>query len=211
MSDGHYDSGESAGADQRRAAATVQRRGATLQTDPNASARVPYPLWTYFARAAWVVVQATLWRLAWRRIPPLRGGILRLFGASTPSAVLIAEGVRVYFPWSLRIGRHVAIGARVDLYNLGGVRIGERVVISQDAYLCGGTHDYTDPRYPLLRRPIVIDDDVWIGAGAFIGPGVTVGQGAVVGARAVVMKDVPAWKVVVGNPARVIKDRVVRR
>ena len=155
-------------------------------------------------------MQATLWRLAWKRIPGLRGGILRIFGASTPFAVLISEGVRVYFPWSLRMGRHVAIGPRVDFYNLGGVRLGDRVVISQDVYFCGGTHDYTHPRYPLIRHAIVIEDDVWVGAGAFIGPGVTVGRGAVVGARAVVMKDVPSWKVVAGNPARVIKDRILR-
>jgi putative colanic acid biosynthesis acetyltransferase WcaF len=180
------------------------------QTEPNSSARAPYPLWTYLGRALWLVVQATVWRLAWKRIRGLRGGILRMFGASTPCAVLISEGVRVYFPWSLGMGRHVAIGPRVDFYNLGGVRLGDRVVISQDVYFCGGAHEYTDPRYPLIRRAIVVEDDVWIGAGAFIGPGVTVGQGAVVGARAVVMKDVPPWKVVAGNPARVIKERVLR-
>ncbi len=61
-----------------------------------------------------------------------------------------------------------------------------------------------------MRKPIVIEDDVWIGAGAFIGPGVRIGQGAVVGARAVVFKDVPRWKVVAGNPAQVLKDRVMR-
>jgi putative colanic acid biosynthesis acetyltransferase WcaF len=156
-------------------------------------------------------VQATLWRLAWKRIPGLRGGMLKVFGCSTRCRVLVSEGVRVYFPWSLTMGRHVAIGPRVNFYNLGGVRLGDRVVVSQDVYFCGGTHDYSDPRYPLIRREIVVEDDVWIGAGAFIGPGVTVGRGAVVGARTVVTKDVPPWKVVVGNPAREIKDRVMRR
>ena len=156
------------------------------------------------------MAQATVWRLAWKRIPFLRGGLLKIFGALVPFTALISEGVRVYFPWSLRVGRHVMIGPRVDFYNLGGVRLGDRVMISQDVYFCGGTHDYTHPRYPLIRQEIVIEDDVWICAGAFIGPGVTVGQGAIVGARAVVTKDVPAWKVVAGNPARVIKDRIMR-
>ncbi|MCI0560697.1 MAG: hypothetical protein MN733_19605, partial [Nitrososphaera sp.] len=63
----------------------------------------------------------------------------------------------------------------------------------------------------LIRMPIVIEDDVWIGAGAFIGPGVKVGQGAVVGARAVVTKDVPPWKIVAGNPACIIKDRIIQQ
>jgi putative colanic acid biosynthesis acetyltransferase WcaF len=140
----------------------------------------------------------------------LRPIILKLFGASVPLRCLISGSVRVYFPWLLKIGADVAIADRVEIYNLGGAEIGNRVVLSQDVYLCGGTHDYGVATYPLICRRIVVEDDVWVGAGAFIGPGVTVGQGAVVGARAVVFRDVPAWKVVVGNPARVIKDRVMR-
>jgi putative colanic acid biosynthesis acetyltransferase WcaF len=140
----------------------------------------------------------------------LRPAILRLFGAEVPLRCLISGSVRVHFPWLLRIGADVAIAERVDFYNLGGITVGHRSVISQDVYLCGGTHDYTSTTYPLLRKPIVIEDDVWIGAGAFIGPGVRIGRGAVVGARAVVFKDVPSWKVVIGNPATVLKDRVLR-
>jgi putative colanic acid biosynthesis acetyltransferase WcaF len=62
----------------------------------------------------------------------------------------------------------------------------------------------------LLKPPIHIADDVWICADAFVGPGVTIGEGAVVGARAVAAKDVPAWTVVVGNPAKEIRKRVLR-
>lgn len=190
---------------------SVPRAAATLHADSGKPVKAPYSLRTYFARAGWTVVQATLWRLAWKRIWFLRPMILRCFGANTALSVLISESVRVHFPWQLTLGEHNAIGPGVTFYNLGGTRIGNRVVISQDVYLCGGTHDYTLASYPLQRLPIIIEDDVWIGAGAFIGPGVRVGQGAVVGARAVVMKDVPEWKVVAGNPAKVIKARVLRR
>lgn len=164
----------------------------------------------YAARALWMIVEFTLWRLAWKRICFLRPALLKCFGARLPFRALISESVRVQFPWLLTLGEGVAIGPGVTFYNLGGVTLGHRVVISQDAYLCGGTHDYSLPSYPLLRQPIVVGDDVWIGAGAFIGPGVRIGQGAVVGARAVVTKDVPAWKVVAGNPARIVKERVLR-
>lgn len=180
------------------------------QTHPVGAAKAPYPKWTYPARAVWMLVQASLWRLAWKRIWILRPAILKCFGAQLPFRVLISEAVRIYFPWWLTIGTQVSFGPGVTFYNLGGIRIGHRVIISQDVYLCGGTHDYTVPTYPLRRLPIVIEDDVWIGAGAFIGPGVRIGRGAVVGARAVVTRDVPPWKVVVGNPARVVKDRVIR-
>lgn len=192
------------------AAANASAKSGRGATDPDGCVRAPYPLPTYAAALAWRIVQATAWRLAWKRLTFLRASMLRCFRARVPCRVLISEGVRIQFPWMLGLGEHVAIGPRVTLYNLGGIRIGDRVVISQDAYLCGGTHDHRIPTYPLLRLPITIEDDVWIGAGAYIGPGVTVGRGAVVGARAVVAKDVPAWKVVAGNPARVIKDRVLR-
>jgi len=93
------------------------------------------------------------------------------------------------------------------VYNLGEVRIGSHTVISQDAYLCAGTHDYTKPDMPLQLTPITIGSGVWVCAGAFVGPNVTVGDNSVVGARAVVTKDVPPGMVVGGNPARVIKPR----
>ncbi len=92
---------------------------------------------------------------------------------------------------------------------LGSPMIGSSLTISQRAHLCAGTHDYTDPAMPLLKPPIVIEDDAWICADAFVGPGVTVGQGAVVGARAVVVKDVPPWTIVAGNPARIVKRRAL--
>ncbi len=177
-------------------------------TDPR-GAFMPYPKWTYPVRALWQVVEFSVWRLAWKRIYFLRPAILRMFGASLPFRCLIGSGVKVYFPWALQIGEQVAISNGVVFYNLGGIKLGNRVVVSQDVYFCGGTHDYTRPNYPLRRMAIHIEDDVWIGAGAFIGPGVTIGQGTVVGARAVVSKDIPAWKVVAGNPARVIKDRAI--
>jgi putative colanic acid biosynthesis acetyltransferase WcaF len=60
---------------------------------------------------------------------------------------------------------------------------------------------------PLQKPPISVGDQAWVCADAFVGPGVTVEEGAVVGARAVVVKDVEAWTIVGGNPARPLRDR----
>ncbi len=63
---------------------------------------------------------------------------------------------------------------------------------------------------PLTTASIIVKDHVWVAADAFVGMGVTIGEGAVVGARAAVFKDVEAWTVVGGNPAKFIKRRVIK-
>jgi len=105
------------------------------------------------------------------------------------------------------VGADVIIGEYVILYCLGPVTIHARSMISQYSHLCAGTHDYTRADLPLIRLPIVIEEDVWIAADVFVGPGVTVGRGSVLGARASAFRDLPPWKVCVGNPAVPVKDR----
>ncbi len=157
-------------------------------------------------RAAWSVGR-WLFRLVPRPLHGTRAAILRLFGARVGRHVHIYPSAHVYFPWNLEIGDWSAIGEDALIYNLGRITLGERVTISQRAHLCAGCHDYTRPDLPLLRPPIQVDSDAWIAADAFVGPGVRVGEGAVVAARAVAVKDVAAWRVVAGNPAREIKQR----
>ena len=170
----------------------------------------PYPRGVYLLRALWGIVWGTVWQVAWVRVPILRTTILRLFGAKVGGLVWMPGSVRIHLPSELVIGSGCAFGARTHLYNLGGLEVGDQVTVSQDVYLCGGTHDYTQPTNPLVRKKIVIKSYAWVAAGAFIGPGVTIGEGAVVGARAVVMKDVEPWTVVAGNPAKFIKKREMK-
>ena len=139
----------------------------------------------------------------WRRF------VLRCFGARLGGHVHVYPSTRIYFPWNLTVGDWTAIGEEALIYNLGPVTLGQKVTVSHRAHLCAGTHDYTRPELPLLKPPIEIADQAWICADAFVGPGVKIGEGAVVGARAVVVKDVEPWTVVAGNPARVIKKRVI--
>lgn len=95
------------------------------------------------------------------------------------------------------------------IYNLGKITLGQRVTVSHGAHLCAGTHDYARADFPLLKLPIVIQDQSWVCADAFVGPNVTISEGAVVGARAVVTKNVMPWTVVAGNPAQFIKKREI--
>ncbi len=148
-----------------------------------------------------------LFRLSPRPCFGWRRAVLRCFGASVGKHVNTYASTRICFPWNLTVGDWSAIGEDVFIYNLGAVTIGSKATISHRTHLCAGTHDYRNPNLPLLKPPITIGDQAWICADAFVGPGVTVGKGAIVGARAVAMRDVPAWTVVVGNPARHVKAR----
>ena len=133
--------------------------------------------------------------------------LVRLFGAQTGNDSCYYRSVRIFAPWNLEIVNHVMLGPSVDIYNKAKVTIGKSVIISREVFLCTASHDISSPTMELVTKPIVIGDNVWIGAKATILPGVTIGEGAVVGACAVVVKDVPPWSVVVGNPAKVVGER----
>lgn len=176
----------------------------------NQTEKFPYSRSEYFKRILWFIIKWTIWKISWHRLYYLRMIILKVFGANVKLKNMVYGSVNILRPWDLQIGRLVAIGPRAHIYNLSHIKIGNNTVISQDVYLCGGTHDYTSSSLPLLRKKIVIGSGVWICAGAFIGPGVTIGDDAVIGARAVVLKDVASKTVVGGNPAKFIKKRIFK-
>ncbi len=158
-------------------------------------------------RVLWSVVEATLFRYSFHTWSGWRAGLLRAFGAKIGSGCTIRRTANVYYPWNLRMGAMSSLGDNVQVYNLGMIELGRCATISQEAYLCGGTHDYRYRTMPLIRKPIAIGADAWVCARAFIGPGVTVGEGAIVAAGSVVHKDVEGWTIVGGNPAKVLKVR----
>jgi putative colanic acid biosynthesis acetyltransferase WcaF len=157
-------------------------------------------------RVLWAVC-SLMFRFSPRLLWGWRCFLLRSFGAKIGSNVHIHPSVRIFIPWNLEIGDWSSMGFNALIYNLGLVKIGEKVTISQRTHICAGSHDFRDPAMTLLKLPIFIGDEVWVCADAFVGPGVEVGDKAVIGARAVVMKDVAAGSVVGGNPAKVIGQR----
>lgn len=111
----------------------------------------------------------------------------------------------------IRIGKNSLIGELNVLRGQGGITIGDRVYTAPQVQLLAVNHVYTDPSRPMVEQGItaegiVVEDDVWIGAGAIITDGVRIGKGAVVAAGAVVTEDVPPHTVVGGVPARVLKQ-----
>jgi putative colanic acid biosynthesis acetyltransferase WcaF len=110
----------------------------------------------------------------------------------------------------LSLGERSCLAAGVDCYCVDRIEIGDDVTVSQDAFLCTASHDIDRADRPLVTAPIRIGRGAWIFARATILPGVSVGEGAVVAACAVVTRDVPAYAVVAGNPARVVRQRTYR-
>lgn len=164
------------------------------------------------ARIIWSITYWVLFRPFNLNIfRPWRVFLLKLFGAKVGYKANIYASVKIWAPWNLTIGKFSSLGPAVDCYNQGKIIIGNNTVISQKTYLCASTHDFTVSNFPLVVKFINIKDQVWIAADSFIAPGVSIGQGAVVGARSAVFKDVEAWEVVGGNPARFIKKRIIKQ
>ena len=182
--------------------------GIDLNIDANRSSR-KYTWQEQVLRVLWALA-TPLFRFSPRTFFGWRRFLLRRFGARVGNQTNVYNTAIIYMPWNLVIGDQSSIGEWALIYNLGNVTIGDKSTVSQRAHLCAGTHDYRIPNLPLLKPPIVIQDQVWICADAFVGPGVTVGEGAIVGARAVVTKDVSSWAIVAGNPARFIKKRELK-
>lgn len=112
----------------------------------------------------------------------------------------------------IQIGAHTAVGDFSNLYGQGGLTIGAHCQIASGVRLVPKISSYLDVTIPLYLQkardaPIVIGDDVWIGANVVVLGGVTVGSGAVIAANSVVNRDVPTHAVVGGAPARLIRMR----
>lgn len=154
--------------------------------------------------AAWWIVRGLLFMHSFPVPSPLKVMALRWFGAHVGRGVVIRSRVNVTFPWRLTVGDHVWIGDEVLILSLAEVAIGSSVCLSQRAFLCTGSHDFSKPTFDLITKPIRIEEGCWIAAGAFVGPGVTIGAGSLCAAGSVVVKDVPAGGRVGGNPAKEI-------
>jgi putative colanic acid biosynthesis acetyltransferase WcaF len=148
--------------------------------------------WTFLC--SWTPKPLNRWRLF----------LLRLFGATLHGTPFVHQRARITMPWNLILHHRACLGDRANAYSLDRIEIGEGATVAQEAYLCTGTHDFTDSALSLVTRPIVIGRGAFIGARSFLMPGVTIGQAAIVGACSVVTRDVPPGLRVAGNPCRIL-------
>lgn len=121
----------------------------------------------------------------------------------------------VTFATDIKLGNGSGIGANCSIPS--GVSIGENVMMGIDILMFTNEHRHDDITVPMGAQgrtpvePIVIEDDVWIGSRSLIMKGVHIGHGAIIAAGSVVTKDVPAYEIWGGNPARFLKSRISAR
>jgi putative colanic acid biosynthesis acetyltransferase WcaF len=169
-----------------------------------------FPLGNRLRRFAWGIVYALLFRPSPRSLHAWRSFLLRAFGATIGPNCHIYPGARIWAPWNLFCADQAAIADGAVVYNPRQVTLGSHAIISQEAYLCGATHDYEDPGFPLVSSEISIGAYAWVCARATVQPGVSVGEGAVLALGAVATRNLDAWSVYAGIPARKIKARVLQ-
>jgi putative colanic acid biosynthesis acetyltransferase WcaF len=161
-------------------------------------------------RQLWWIIHAVFINPSPQFMYGWRNSAYRLFGAKIGEKVLIRPTVKCVYPWKLSIGNYSWIGDDVSLYTLGEIEIGSNTVISQNCYLCTGSHDYTSSTFDIYAKKIIIKDEVWLASDVFVGPGVTIGKGAVVGARSTVLHDLPGGMICYGTPAEPVKPRIMK-
>jgi len=142
----------------------------------------------------------------------LRYAVFKLFFRELRGFCWVQPGVTIVQSNRLRVGRHFGCNTGTYINAIGGIEIGDYVLIGANVTISSGKHPIEGRAPAVFARPVVpipirIEDDVWIGAGAVIMPGVTLRRGSVIGANAVVTKDTAEYSVNAGAPARTIRIR----
>lgn len=161
-------------------------------------------------QALWMFAEALVFLNPLVTSYSLKRWVLRRFGAQVGPGVIIKPGVHIKYPWSLSIGADSWIGERSWIDNLARVEIGANACISQGSYLCTGNHDWSDRRMGLIVKPIVVEDEAWVGAFVKVGPGVTVGRLAVITIGSVLVASASPDGVYSGNPAQRVGERRIK-
>lgn len=161
-------------------------------------------------RLLWLIAYYILFRpFCTRLFRSYRNMILRMFGANIHKTADVHSSVKIWAPWFLTMKEGACIDDNVHLHNVNMVTLEKYATISQESFICPGTHDIRSPKHEMISWPITIGEHAWVAVRAFIGPGVNIGEWAVVGANAAVFKSVDAWAIVGGNPAKQIGIRKI--
>lgn len=169
--------------------------------------RPAFSLGDRLKRLVWNICWAVLYRMSPRPFHVWRSLLLRAFGATMGANCHFYPGSKVWAPWNLICADQVTAADGSEIYNPAPVSFGSHAILSQEAYVCGATHDFDDARFPLIAYAMHIGPYAWICARASVAPGVNLGEGSVLGLGSVATRSLDAWGVYAGVPASKIKER----
>ena len=155
-----------------------------------------------------MAITPTLNRLTFDDADEIRAAFSDLIGNKVDESFSLIPPFYTSGGENIRVGRNVFINQNCTMYDLGGIDIADDVMIGPNVSIITSGHpiEPSQRRAFVIAKPIVIERNVWIAAGAIIIGGVTVGENSVVAAGSVVTKDVPPNTFVGGHPARVIRS-----
>jgi len=160
-------------------------------------------------RVLWYFVNVLFFMNPLNPISSVKVKLLRCFGAKVGKGVVIKPSVNIKYPWNLSIGDYTWIGENVWIDNLVQVTIGSDVCVSQGAMLLCGNHNYKKSTFDLMVGKIVLEDGCWVGAQSVVCPGVTLHSHAVLGVASVANKNLDAYTIYQGNPAHMVRKRII--
>ena len=160
-------------------------------------------------RFLWYFINQIFFANGFFPIYSLKVFLLKLFGASIGTNVLIKPCVNIKYPWLLQIGNNVWIGEQVWIDNLAKVTIGNNVCISQGALLLCGNHNYKKSSFDLMVGEITLEDGVWICAKVIITQNVVCKNHSVISTGATLNSSTEPYFFYSGNPAIKTGERII--
>jgi len=160
-------------------------------------------------RLLWYYTNLVFFKSGWFPFYGFKVSLLRMFGAKIGKQVEFKPHVNIKYPWNLTIGDEVWIGENVWLDSLVMITIGCNVCLSQGTMLLAGSHNYKKTTFDLITGQIVLEDGVWIGAGAIVNQGITAHSHAVLTSGSVATKNLEPYSIYQGNPAIKVRTRTI--
>lgn len=162
---------------------------------------------SFLKRGLWYVVNILFFMNPLFPFSGAKSSILRWFGATVGTGLVIKPSVNIKYPWRLRIGDHCWIGEKVWIDNLADVTLGDNVCLSQGAMLLTGNHNYKTISFDLMIGDIHLKEGSWVGAQSTVCPGVTLNTHAILSVGSVATKDLEPYTVYAGVPCERVRTR----
>jgi len=160
-----------------------------------------------FYRFFWAIIYILLFKYSPSFLHKWRVFILNLFGSQIKYSAHVYPSVKIFDPRNLFMDANTCLAPNTICFNVSKILIKKNSIISQNCHLCTASRKYNDFSMRLIKKSIVIEEDVWIAADCFIGPGVTVKDKSIILARTVLLKNTRSSSIFQGNPGKCIGFR----